>query len=900
MDYKWISNAFVVLLVVLESKAFAQQAIQVRVEWKDGTSPSGTVQVQHGVLRKIERVAGKGKIKANGFQVGASSRPGILIAIDSAQTGYGSGSTVVSIKTTKNPFSFFLRDVTANSPIYMPDYGVVVLNAADRRSYQEVETAVRSRNTMTKLQRIETEGEVSFASVEKKVRNMTVPTWLGTSRDFRLFQITENLSDASQGEASIISPKWSSTALRLAETKNEPVNYLYTYGRGVGVKENVTRQLEQGTLPILHSTLTDDDVVYKSTTFVALEKSPLTQLKGTDFWVADSYSGGHMFTKEQQEQVNTRTGKALNPDEETVLFFRSEVVNTGSVPRYAWFKTPRPGTAWWQKFPYRFDAKTGFSAYSEEKVFCISKLNGKPLPSEEMAILLQPGEKARFDFFIPHSPVSNERAAQLAMQTFEQRYAESRDFWLAKLEKAAQIHVPEKRIDEMIQAGLLHLDLITYGNEPDATLAPNIGVYSPIGTESAPIIQFYNSMGWNDVARRSLNYFLDKQHEDGFIQNFNGYMVETGAALWSMGEYFRYTNDREWVEKIKAKLLKSCDYLIAWRNRNKKEELRGRGYGMIEGKVADPEDHFHQFMLNGYAYLGMSRSAEMLASVDPAQSERIRKEADAWKEDIRQSFFTSMALSPVVPLGDGTWCPTAPPWTEGAGLRNMYQKRETFWSHGTFTAPDAMLGPMYLVFCEVLDPREPAAKNLLNYHSELFYQENSAFSQPYYSRHNWMQAKLSMTKPFLSTYYHTFAAHADRETYTFWEHLFKVSPHKTHEEAWFLMETRWMLYLEDGPNLKLFNTVPRQWLEQGKKITLSNVRSYFGPVSATVVSEVDKGYITATVNCPDARKPNEVLIRVPHPAGKKPVNVTGGIYNKQTETVSIKPFSGQAEIRLEY
>ena len=782
----------------------------------------------------------------------------------------------------------------------MPDYGVVVLNATDRRSYQEVETTVRSRKTMTKLQRIETESEVSFSSVEKNVRKMTVPTWLGTSRDFRIFEIVENLSDASRGEATIISPKLSSTALRLAETKNEPVHYLYTYGRGVGVKENVSRQLEQGTLPILHSTLTDDDVVYKSTTFVSLEKSPLAKLKGTDFLVADSYSGGHMFTKEQQELVKTKTKKAPNPDEETVLFFRSEVVNTGSVPRYAWFKTPRPGTTWWHKSPYSFDTKTGFSAYSENRVFCISKLNGKPLPGEEMSILLQPGEKALFDFFIPHSPVSQERAAQLALQTFDQRYAESKDFWLAKLGKAAQIHVPEKRIDEMIQAGLLHLDLITYGNEPNATLAPTIGVYAPIGTESAPIIQFYASMGWNDIARRSLDYFLDKQHEDGFIQNFNGYMVETGAALWSMGEYFRYTNDRQWVEKNGAKLVKSCDYLITWRNRNKNEELRGRGYGMIEGKVADPEDHFHQFMLNGYAYLGMSRSAEMLASIDPSQSERIRKEADAWKEDIRQSFFKAVALSPVVPLGDGTWCPTAPPWTEGAGLRSMYQKRETFWSHGTFTAPDGMLGPLYLVFCEVVNPHEPAAKTLLNYHSELFYQENSAFSQPYYSRHNWMQAKLGMTKPFLSTYYNTFAAHADRETYTFWEHLFKVSPHKTHEEAWFLMETRWMLYLEDGPNLRLFNTIPRQWLEQGNKITLSNVRSYFGPITANVFSEVEKGYITANVSCTDNRKPNEVLLRIPHPAGKKPVNVTGGIYNEQTETVSIKPFSGQAEIRLEY
>ncbi|RYZ84688.1 MAG: hypothetical protein EOO68_31225 [Moraxellaceae bacterium] len=201
---------------------------------------------------------------------------------------------------------------------------------------------------------------------------------------------------------------------------------------------------------------------------------------------------------------------------------------------------------------------------------------------------------------------------------------------------------------------------------------------------------------------------------------------------------------------------------------------------------------------------------------------------------------------------------------------------------------------MHLIFCEVLDPHEPAAKALLNYHSELFYQENSAFSQPYYSRHNWMQAKLGMTKPFLSTYYHTFAAHADRETYTFWEHLFKVSPHKTHEEAWFLMETRWMLYLEEGTTLKLFNTVPRHWLEQGKNITLNNVRSYFGPITAIVTSEVDKGYITATVSCPDPRKPKEVLIRIPHPAGKKPARAVVDFSHGGVELANQALFEAQS------
>ena len=55
-----------------------------------------------------------------------------------------------------------------------------------------------------------------------------------------------------------------------------------------------------------------------------------------------------------------------------------------------------------------------------------------------------------------------------------------------------------------------------------------------------------------------------------------------------------------------------------------------------------------------------------------------------------------------------------------------------------------------------------------------------------------------------------------------------------------------------------------------------------------------------TIECNSDRKPAEVKIRIPHPDGKTPSKVTGGIYDKATETVTIKPFSGKAEVRIEF
>jgi len=354
------------------------------------------------------------------------------------------------------------------------------------------------------------------------------------------------------------------------------------------------------------------------------------------------------------------------------------------------------------------------------------------------------------------------------------------------------------------------------------------------------------------------------------------------------------------VKRIKNNLVRACEYMLAWRRRNIREELRGRGYGLLEGKVADPPDPFHSFMLNGYAYLGMARAAEMLAKVDLKESRRWAREAAALKQDIRTAFFEARARSPVVPLGDGTWAPSAPPWAESSGPVALYAEPAHWFTHGTFTARDSLLGPIYLILQEVIDPHEQAADFLVDWHAELMCVRNVALSQPYYSRHDYAHIRRGEVKPFLKTYYNAFTGLADRETYTFWEHYFHASPHKTHEEGWFLMQTRWMLWLEDGRTLRLLPGVPRAWLEHGKQIALRNVASYFGPISLQVESKVNDCVIEATIECRSDRQPQRVAVRLPHPCGLKAVAAHGGAYCPESETVLIEEFRDSAKVVLRF
>ena len=872
----------------------------IAVLWKSGPV-DGTIKVRNGSFDKLTFINSRCKVDGSQFSCKSKGYIRLMISFNDFNTKPGSGSTLVSINTIDNPFSFFLRDVNSEFPIFIPEYQVIVTNADDLRDYNNIEQTIVNSHLKTKLETIENEAEESFVSASETTRDQTCPTWLGISRDIRTFQVDYARKNDAR-EFDIITPRLVSEPVKLPELNNQDANYGFVTGRGQGPVLDVKRRLEDGFLPILHTTLVDEDISYRSICFVSYESSPLKAeyIKGTNFLIADSYGYGNMFTETQMKSLKEEKEKLPFKDEETVFYFQVEAENNSQVPRYAWFKTIRPGTGWWAGYTWSFDRETGFSLYNDGKVFCISKLNGKPLPDEEIAVLLKPGEKAIFEFFLPHSPLSKERAENIYNQSFDERHMECREYWLEKMKNAADVHLPEKRIEEMMKAGLLHLDMVTYGNEPKGTLAPTIGVYSPIGTESSPMIQYYNSMGWENIAKRSLMYFLDKQHEDGMIQNFGGYKVETGAALWSIGEYFRYTRDTIWIKEIKQKLLKSCEFLIKWRQENMDPDLQGKGYGMISGKVADPEDEFHQFMLNAYSYLGLKRVAEILTEIDPVNSLKLKNEAESWKQDIRSSLFNAMANSPVVPAGDGSWDVTVPPWPEANGPLSLYVNPGNYFSHGTFMVRDVLLGPLYLIFCEVLDPWESTSTMMLNYHTELFYQRNAAFSQPYYSRHNWLQLKRDLVKPFLKTYYTTFSALADRETYSFWEHIYHVSPHKTHEEGWFLMETRWMLYMESGDTLKLLPGIPRAWLNDGEKIELKNVCSYFGPFDLTVNSNPENGFIEAELKSDPETSPGIVTVHLPHPQGLRPVKVIGGTFLDKTESVIIEPYSGSGTVRLIY
>jgi hypothetical protein len=126
-----------------------------------------------------------------------------------------------------------------------------------------------------------------------------------------------------------------------------------------------------------------------------------------------------------------------------------------------------------------------------------------------------------------------------------------------------------------------------------------------------------------------------------------------------------------------------------------------------------------------------------------------------------------------------------------------------------------------------------------------------------------------------------------------------------HALAYFMEQFRNLLVWEDDQTLWLAKAPPRHWLEQGKGVAISRAPTYFGEVAYAIVSDVDHGKITATVEMPSRNPPKAVLLRFRHPKASpiKSVTVNGKEwkgFNQDKEVIELKGLTGKLTVQANY
>ena len=234
----------------------------IKILWQEACS--GSLWAEHGTVNAA-----------------SSSFTGSEVVVDfgHAVTEACPNATLVHVECER-PFSFFLRDVSSSCPIYLPKCGVVVTKAEDSRSYDEITTAIAAKNGKSKRQWLSEDAEYDFERAASETLDLKGMVWLGISKDMRLFQVAFHGKASGNNERvfDIIEPHFASVGHRevdLPEIAGLPYSLRMLTGRGIGCRNQVRKRLEDGCLPILNAVDIDGDMIYRTTMFTTLEKSPL-------------------------------------------------------------------------------------------------------------------------------------------------------------------------------------------------------------------------------------------------------------------------------------------------------------------------------------------------------------------------------------------------------------------------------------------------------------------------------------------------------------------------------------------------------------------------------------------------------------------------------------------------
>ncbi len=535
---------------------------------------------------------------------------------------------------------------------------------------------------------------------------------------------------------------------------------------------------------------------------------------------------------------------------------------------------------------------------------------------------LAPGASAHCVVYLPRWPMKPADAASL---TSAADLAEAtKDYWRRTLAPALQITVPDPLITDLYAASQVHL-LIAARNEQDGALVvPWIAsdTYGPLDTEAQACILAFDVLGYDDIARRSLDYFLTRYNDRGALAN--GYtLMGTGQNLWTVGEHYGLTADREWLTKVAPRLDLACRWINEQRAKTMRLDPSGAKvpeYGLAPpGVIADWGRYALYFYINGYYCAGLKSIADALSDAGHPDAPALEKAAADFRADILRAWRYNQERMPVLPLRDGTWVPATPSSLYAFGLSKSFYRGVGPVGH------DVEVGGNHLLELGFFDPHSRQADWTANYLEDVWFfipglayypgdemekdwltYGGFAKLQPYYTRYADVLAQRDEVKAFVRNYFNSFLPTLSLETLAMWEHFHTVGAWcKTHEIAWMLEQTRTMMVMERGDELWLAPFVTNNWLRDGMVVAASQAPTRFGPVAYRITSHVADRYIEAEVTPPLRRSPKQIVLRLRHPEGKpmKSVTVNGKPHTKfdpAREIIFVKPTAASIVVRAQY
>lgn len=771
--------------------------------------------------------------------------------------------TLVTLQWGKRGFTFRPDELQAG-PILLPHGHVAVFAGNDLRDYETLIRDQKAHGRKTLYARVKELPEQTWRSAWKGMppKRSRIYFPLGLDGGRQRFRLNADGSILLRTNDHFLRHRPGKDTPRL-DWERGPVHFRF------GLPDTpVDRTIEEASLPICHTSWEVDGVQIRQTAFV-------TQLEGL------------------------RTDAPPPPGDATAVFMaRFAFLNMDNVPRNATFKLSREtGDG-----PAVMHMDANGILRDRERIRGQVIAMGKAGVDDNIlrwSWSLAPGETRSVIVKLPYLLLEGEQEqATLEGLDFEKEQIAVAGYWRRRLDQSARLITPEPMLNEFYRAHAAHL-LINCEREPGSERRfARVGSFSygAFGNESCMMVVDLDRRGYHEVARACLDAWLhyqgtvplpgDFDSQEGVLYGAGGYEAggynqHHGWILWCLLEHYRFTRDREWLQKAAPGILAGANWIIRQRARTADRDDLSHGL-LPAGSLEDIQDWWPWLSTNCYTWRGLAAAAWALEQIQHPEAARLRVEAEDYHRALLSAFRGAALRSPVVTLRDGTAVPHFP--------SHPFRRGRCFgWICETLE------GALHLLITRALDPHSQEATWILNdYEDNLFLSNQYGYMLEDFER-DWfgrggmsMQACLLLdvepylyrddVKNALRALFNAIAVGYFPDVRMLTEHAL---PHmgdwrgdhfKSSDEANAAGWLRYLFVREEGDTLLLGQAIPRDWLRPGSRCGIERTCTYFG--LASVVYEANTNRITAHVNGPLRNPPRQIRLRFREPGEHPLVRIT--------------------------
>jgi hypothetical protein len=431
----------------------------------------------------------------------------------------------------------------------------------------------------------------------------------------------------------------------------------------------------------------------------------------------------------------------------------------------------------------------------------------------------------------------------------------------------------------------------------------------------------------------ALEWATSMRHDMGY--SHDGTHASTGRLLFAMCERAFLTGDEDWFRRQRPRLQAAADWIIRQRSLYmqdvaNRDELFVAGLlpPSMLGDYAIPSCDWRWYYVdNALAVQGLQRFADALMGSDRKAGRRYLREAEAYRKDLRRVVEKEAAMSPVRRGRDGLYHSYIPRMAYARGLTGPElgapQFPETDLWMGSLPLAEPHVGiaaadPRLVDTLEVMEEMGTST-GAVSAKEEARKQQGLASADAWFWHSYSILPKASHTANayllqddipgFLRFWMNSYAAMVGADG-KLWEHAhlgnYDVCGAPDNGTAgWFLENFRNLLVMEEGDSLWVARGTPRSWLEPGKRVAVAHAPTHFGDLAYEIISDADKGSITATLSLPERRPIESVILRLRHPQARpiKGVMVNGRRWTRfdtAKETIRLAGLQGQVVVIATY